>query len=86
MFVSAEIIAVIASAIGTVLTIGAAMFAGFAWCVRRIDAVDTKLTARIDAVTAALTARIDVVAADTTELKISLARIEGPPRLLIATR
>ncbi|MFJ4254461.1 hypothetical protein [Microbacterium sp. NPDC090003] len=71
MFVSAETLAIVVSAIGIVLTLGASMLAGFAWCVRRIDAVDAKLTTRIDA-----------VADDVTELKIALARLEGPARHL----
>ncbi|CAN7503839.1 MULTISPECIES: hypothetical protein [Microbacterium] len=52
----------------------------------RIDAVDEKLTARIDAVDEKLSARIDAVAADVTDLKISVARLEGPPRHLLAAR
>ena len=68
---SAETFAVVLSAVGIVLSLGTAMLAGFAWCVRRIDAVDAKLTTRIDA-----------VADDVTELKISVARLEGPARHL----
>lgn len=84
---SAETFAVVLSAVGIVLSLGTAMLAGFAWCVRRIDAVDTTLTARIDAVDAKLTARIDAVADDVTELKISVARLEGPaPHLLVPGR
>lgn len=90
---SAETFAVVLSAVGIVLSLGTAMLAGFAWCVRRIDAVETKLTTRIDAVETKLTTRIDAVetkltacieavAEDVTELKISVARIEGPARHL----
>lgn len=68
---STETFAVVLSAVGIVLSLGTAMLAGFAWCVRRIDAVDAKLTTRIDA-----------VADDVTELKISVARLEGPARHL----
>ncbi|WP_029273966.1 hypothetical protein, partial [Microbacterium sp. Cr-K20] len=53
----------------------------------RIDAVDEKLSTRIDAVDEKLSSRIDAVAADVTDLKISVARLEGPPRhLLTASR
>ncbi|WP_029264735.1 hypothetical protein, partial [Microbacterium sp. Cr-K32] len=52
----------------------------------RIDAVDEKLSARIDAVSETLSARIDAVATDVTDLKISVARLEGPPRHLLAAR
>ncbi|WP_052492975.1 hypothetical protein [Microbacterium sp. MEJ108Y] len=52
----------------------------------RIDGVEQNLTARIDGVEGSLGARIDTVAADTTELKIAMARLEGPQRhLIVAT-
>ena len=91
---SAEILAIVVSAVGIVLTLGTTMLAGFAWCVRRIDAVDEKLsarideldhrlTARIDGLDHRLTARIDIVIDDTTALKIAVARLEGPVRHLV---
>ena len=112
---SAEIITIVLSAVGLLLTLGGTMFAGFAWCIRRsdalrtdltnvekslgsrIDGVERKLTARIDGVESSLGARIDAVesslgarihtvVADTTELKIAMARLEGPQRhLIVAT-
>lgn len=73
---SAEIIAVVLSAVGIVVTLGASMFVGFAWCVRRTDAVERRLNDRIDA-----------VGHETTEVKIAVARLEGPvPRLLTRAR
>ncbi|WP_374459113.1 hypothetical protein [Microbacterium sp.] len=51
----------------------------------RIDTVEEKLTARIDTVEEKLTARIDAVAADVTDLKIAVARLEGPPRHLLVS-
>ncbi|MFJ6428997.1 MULTISPECIES: hypothetical protein [Microbacterium] len=69
---STEVLAIIISAVGVVVTLGTSMFVGAAWMVRRIDAVDEKLSSRIDA-----------VAADVTDLKISVARLEGPPRRLL---
>ncbi|MFJ3473235.1 hypothetical protein ACIPJ1_09900 [Microbacterium maritypicum] len=69
---STEVLAIIISAVGVVVTLGTSMFVGAAWTVRRIDAVDEKLSSRIDA-----------VAADVTDLKISVARLEGPPRRLL---
>jgi hypothetical protein len=59
--VSTEVLAIIISAVGVVVTLGTSMFVGAAWMVRRIDAV----------------------AADVTDLKISVARLEGPPRHLL---
>lgn len=106
---STEVIAIIVSAIGIVLTLGSSFVAAGAWIVRRIDrldeklstridtvdeklgaridAVDVKLGARIDAVDEKLSARIDGVARDVADLKVSVARLEGPPRhLLTANR
>ncbi|GAA1222332.1 hypothetical protein F6W70_01070 [Microbacterium maritypicum] len=85
-----ETLTIVISAIGIVLTLGTSLFAAGAWMVRRIDdridAVDEKLSTRIDAVDEKLTARIDAVAADVTDLKISVARLEGPPRHLLTAR
>ncbi|MFK0239956.1 hypothetical protein ACIQTX_03770 [Microbacterium sp. NPDC090281] len=75
-----ETLTIVISAIGIVLTLGTSLFAAGAWMVRRIDD-------RIDAVEEKLSSRIDAVAADVTDLKISVARLEGPPRhLLTASR
>ncbi|WP_314475298.1 hypothetical protein, partial [uncultured Microbacterium sp.] len=81
---------IVISAIGIVLTLGTSLFAAGAWMIRRIDdridAVDEKLSTRIDAVDEKLSTRIDAVAADVTDLKISVARLEGPPRHLLTAR
>ena len=83
---SAEIIAIVISAAGVVVTLGASMFTGFAWILRRIDervdglddklggrinGLDDKLSSRIDAVEEKLSNRIDAV-----EEKLS-ARIDA---------
>ena len=86
---SAELIATLSC----FLTLGIGMFAGFAWVVRRMDAGDErleqKLTARLDAVEAktearfdAMNLRIDALGRDLTDVKVSVARIEGTPRHL----
>ncbi|AZH80029.1 hypothetical protein CSX12_17040 [Microbacterium sp. Y-01] len=75
---STEVLAIVVSAIGIVLTLGTSLLAAGAWMVRRIDD-------RIDAVDEKLSARIDAVAADATDLKIAVARLEGPPRHLLTT-
>ena len=86
---STETLAIIISSIGVVLTLGTSLFAAGAWMVRRIDdridALDRKLSTRIDTVEEKLTTRIDTVASDVTDLKVSVARLEGPPRHLLAT-
>ena len=73
---STEVLAIIISAVGVVVTLGTSLFAAGAWMIRRIDD-------RIDAVDEKLSTRIDAVAADVTDLKISVARLEGPPRHLL---
>ncbi|WP_426621283.1 hypothetical protein [Microbacterium sp. As-52] len=75
---STEVLTIVLSAIGVALTITTGLFAAGTWMVRRIDD-------RIDAVDEKLSARIDAVAADVTDLKISVARLEGPPRHLLTT-
>jgi hypothetical protein len=75
--VSTETVTIVLSAIGVVLTLGTSLFAAGAWMVRRIGD-------RIDAVEEKLSTRIDAVAADVTDLKISVARLEGPPRHLLS--
>ena len=62
---STEVLAIIISAVGVVLTLGTSLFAAGAWMIRRFDD------------------HIDAIAADVTDLKISVARLEGPPRHLI---
>ncbi|GAA1157203.1 hypothetical protein F6W69_03285 [Microbacterium oxydans] len=74
---STETVTIVLSAIGVVLTLGTSLFAAGTWMVRRIDD-------RIDAVEEKLSTRIDAVAADVTDLKISVARLEGPPRHLLS--
>ncbi len=56
----------------------------------RIDAVEQRLGdrlgARIDALDDQLSARIDGVARELVEVKIAVARLEGPPRHLLTAR
>lgn len=46
----------------------------------RIDAVEARLTERIDGVETQLTARMTAVERELVEVKIAIARLEGPPR------
>ncbi|WP_223585722.1 apolipoprotein A1/A4/E family protein [Microbacterium sp. OVT16B] len=113
---SLDTLTVLIGAVGAVVSIGASMFAGAGWIVRRIDGVESKLTHRIDGVESkltariddveskltariddvetkltagiddvetTLTARIDALASDVVEVKIAVARLEGPPRHLV---
>lgn len=100
---SVELIGVVLTGFGVVITLGLGMLSGFGWIVRRIDRVDDKLSARIDGVEHKLSARIDgvehklsaridavevgqsEVKSELTEVKIAIARFEGPrPHLVVA--
>ncbi|UWF77879.1 MULTISPECIES: hypothetical protein [Microbacterium] len=87
--------------ISALVTLGVGMFAGFAWVIHRMDArfasfndkftaeiksVDEKLTGEIRALDEKFTGRFDAVKDELTEVKIAVARIEGPPRHLITAR
>lgn len=65
-------------------------FAAFGWLIHRTDArtdrLDQRLTARIDSVAAELSGRIGNVERELVEVKIAVARIEGPPRHLLSPR
>lgn len=84
-----------------VVSILLAFAGGFGWMIHRMDArldrVEGKLSARIealdgkqsarsDALEASLGARIDKLADEVVEVKIAVARIEGPPRHLVTAR
>lgn len=52
----------------------------------RIDAVEEKLTTRINAFEDKLSTRISGVERELVEVKVAVARIEGPPRHLLPAR
>lgn len=87
---SVETIAVVISAAWLLVS----FFAGFGWIIRRSDAqferMRVELGARIDGVARDLDGvardlgtRIDRVEHEVVEVKIAVARIEGPPRRLL---
>lgn len=67
-----------------------ALAGGFGWMIHRMDSrmdsFEIRLGARIDTVEEKLGARIDKVASEQVELKVAIARIEGPPRHLVSAR
>ncbi|MFJ4166240.1 hypothetical protein ACIPY5_11845 [Microbacterium sp. NPDC089698] len=84
MYMSTDTLALIGSGLGGLLTLGIAMFAGFAWVIRRIDTVEQKLGARIDRVEQNQAEFRTSVEHELTEVKVAIARIEGPrPRLIL---
>lgn len=72
---SVETITMVISAVSLLLTFAA----GFAWMIKRTDE-------RFDGVESRLTERIVGVERELVEVKIAIARIEGPPRHLIQAR
>lgn len=52
----------------------------------RIDRVETELGSRIERVETELGVRIERVQTELVEVKIAVARIEGPPRHLVTAR
>ncbi|WP_448389356.1 hypothetical protein [Microbacterium aurum] len=72
---STETIAVVISAATLMLS----FFACFGWMVQRIDRVEQRLEQRLGE-------RIDRVEHELVEVKIAVARIEGPPRRLVTER
>ena len=84
VYVSVELFGVVLTGFGVVITLGLGMLSGFGWMARRIDRVDDKLSARIDGVENSLSTRIDGVETELTEIKIGIARLEGPrPHLIV---
>ncbi len=82
VFVSAEVISIIASA-GLLL---AAVVGGFAWTITRMDARFAHMDEKIDTLRIDVEARFRSVEHELSEVKIAVARLEGPPPRLLRTR
>lgn len=52
----------------------------------KIEAFDANLTGKIEAFETKLTDKIEAVGTEVTEVKIAVARLEGPPRRLLPVR
>lgn len=79
MYVSVEVITMVATAATTL----AAIVGGFGWMINRMDArfeaQDAKFEARFDR----LDDRLDRVECELSDVKVAVARLEGPkPRLM----
>ncbi|WP_350350613.1 response regulator [Microbacterium sp. A8/3-1] len=92
MFVSVEAITTIAAAVSIVVA-----FAGlFGWFIRRLDARFDKVDERFDKVDERfdkvdarferMEDRLSSVAHELTEVKVAVARLEGPPPRLVTAR
>lgn len=71
VYVSGEILAITIATASLLITLGGMFFAGFSWIIRRIDRVQSEVA----------DVRVEV-----TEVKIAVARLEGPPRQLLLPR
>lgn len=79
---SIEVITIVASA----ATLLVALVSGFGWMVNRMDARFAQQDTRFEARFTSLEARLAGLEHEVTEVKIAVARIEGPPRRFIETR
>ncbi|WP_136051370.1 response regulator [Microbacterium sp. K36] len=78
MYVSVEVITMLATAATTLV----AIISGFGWMIGRMD---TRFAA-IDARFAIQDAKFDRIEHELTEVKIAIARLEGPRPRLVSTR
>lgn len=79
---SAEMISVILVAAGVLITIGVDFFAGLAWLLRRMDErFDT-----VDHRFAKLDEQLTSVRSELNDVKVAVARLEGPQQRLIFPR
>ena len=74
MYMSVETITIIASVAGMFF----ALAVGFGWIVHRMDRLEIRLSAKVDDTRGELGARIDRVEQEITEVKVAVARLEGP--------
>ncbi|MCK2033309.1 MULTISPECIES: hypothetical protein [Microbacterium] len=78
MYVSVEVITMLATAATTLV----AIISGFGWMIGRMDA----RFAAVDARFAIQDAKFDRIEHELTEVKIAIARLEGPRPRLVSTR
>lgn len=76
---SIEVLAIIISAAGLLITLGGGLFVGFAWMLRRMDDQSIEVREEFRVV------REDLhqLRGELTEVTISVARLEGPRERLI---
>jgi len=77
MYVSAEIMTIVLSAVGIVVATVTSMFSGLVWIVRRMDAMEQRLIARIEMGEARLEARIDKVEARIDKVEARIDRLDA---------
>lgn len=90
---SVEMMSIIIAAAGLLISLGGGFFAGLAWLVRRMDERFDKMDARFDKVYGQfdrvdeqfdkVNERIGGVQSELNDVKVAVARIEGPRERLI---
>ncbi|WP_149084038.1 MULTISPECIES: response regulator [Microbacterium] len=82
MYVSVEVITMLATAATTLV----AIISGFGWMIGRMDARFAAMETKVDARFAIQDAKFDRIEHELTEVKIAIARLEGPRPRLVPTR
>ncbi|MGO1183183.1 MAG: hypothetical protein ACTHZ5_09745 [Micrococcaceae bacterium] len=82
MYVSVEVLTVVISAVALMIALGTSVVAGFAWLIKRMDQNFEQLDVRFDKVDQ----RIEGLHSELTEVKIAVARLEGPQRRIEIAR
>ena len=86
MYMSVETFSIILAAAGVLITLGGGFFAGLAWLFRRMDERFDKVDERFDKVDERfdkMDERISQVQSELNDVKVAVARLEGPhPRLI----
>lgn len=72
---SAEMVTMLIGVVSILLVLAS----GFGWMIHRMDSTANSLESRLGA-------RIDKVNDELVEVKVAIARIEGPPRHLVTSR
>ena len=86
---SAEVISIILAAVGVLITLGGGFFAGLAWLLRRMDERLDRVDARFDKVDERfnkMDERIGQLQTELNDVKVAVARLEGPHQRLIFPR
>lgn len=86
---SAEMFSLIFVAAGVVITLGSGFIAGLAWLLRRMDERFEKVDQRFDKADdrfSQVDEQIRSVQSELNEVKVAVARLEGPQQRLILPR
>ena len=93
VYMSVETLAIIISAAGLFVTLGGGLLAGFAWIIRRTDSQFAELRSefreefrRVNEEFRVVHNELRLLRGELTEVKVAVARLEGPREQLILPR